>query len=206
MEEKSTYQRWQEEREEKRRGFIDLVQKIASHLEGFSLDDSNNYDAYTYLIHQDGRKLVIRHAYNRLEISGCYHHYSPRTYGVLRYDEKANDSITVSATKPAKAIAKDINRRLMPRYTELFQETMERVEEEKKRHDYAAIQIRELAAILNTEPRETRQIGSRHEILYYGQSVSADFHTTDGESYDANIRRISHDQAKRIAEILRMVV
>lgn len=123
-------------------------------------DDS---DAY---MHQYNRRIVrqsdhlsflvqVNEYKNRLEFSPCFHPKHGERNVLYdcrpRYAKDLNYAVNISRNKPAKQIAKEIDRRIMKEWIELHSATMERYKEHMQREFEMDVLFHRLAAAAGVE-------------------------------------------------------
>jgi hypothetical protein len=125
--------------------------------EGFYLEvereDVHNDNARFY--HSDGRYFYVSPTWagpGKLHISGMYPKdgtrcMSPRDWGAIKYSDTP-PSINVSASRDPKAIAKDITRRFLPVYTEVFNACVARKTQQDSYRNTQAEAVRQIVAAL----------------------------------------------------------
>lgn len=103
-----------------------------------------------YLVNKDGRRICLNvRLYEhpvKINVSGEYEP-GPDFLGLRGFKNNQRPSISVSVDRPAKAIAKDIERRFLPDYTPLFLETKQVVAEHLARWDMREDANKRLAAV-----------------------------------------------------------
>lgn len=123
--------------------------QVSKHLDGWMIGGGEGY--WPHFSRPNGARVTIHQALgkrDRYTLRGIYPtegvpqtslRYSLRYYNVLRYDEDPQDIITVSAKREPERAARDIARRLLPRYLDLYERCLEKVRTRK------VIQVRRLA-------------------------------------------------------------
>ena len=131
-------------------------------------EDGNDYNRVTFQ-HEDGRKFDIisnwDHA-GKFFISGDFHRMGKdgKTSGYDRmHTSKPRPSINVSPDRSADVIARDIERRFLPAFTELWLEVSERIkaqEDYERNSDDNALRV---AVAFGISPDDTRNIRRRDD-------------------------------------------
>jgi hypothetical protein len=142
----------------------------------------------------------------KLSVSGSYHKEGLTDF--VRYNE-SRPSINISATRPAKALARDIERRFLTPYKVLITELRER---KSKRDDYenrSLVNARELAAIsggkfqLNTKREYSDGPVTEQPTLRPGPL--ANFYgnvNVSGDGVSIELRNLTMDQARAVTRAL----
>lgn len=174
-----------------------LAGEVAAELgEGWSARREAEWP-YATLMHTDGRGLILdrHHDGLRLEIRGI----TPRPpAGVSETAISRNNPrpITVKADRGAEAIAREISRRLLPDYSEVFSGWRADMEEALQGAALAAEVTEKLAAILGVNPRRYVE----HFSAGYGQ---VRFEVRDnGVHVNLNPAYVDADTALAIAQLL----
>ena len=184
------------------RNLGELAQQIAAALndetvvtlesEGFTFEAPEDGERhYVRLTHPDGRRFSINATWNgngKLHVSGDYpkcdgKYMGPREWGVIGYNEQA-PTINVSAERELHALARDIARRFLIAYTELYRACV------AKQQDQAAYRAQvngaaaQLAALIpGAELRERDGTQSVHfyrteqgygDMMAYSDTVNMD--------------------------------
>lgn len=119
----------------------EIAAKVAEHLPGFSLQTT--VDSWTYratIENEDGRVLFLRAEGNRIAISGEFPRDPVDGYvanWVLEWDERNKPGnglhqITLNAGRSPEVIAREIERRLLPAYTKVFDKVVVYLAERQK--------------------------------------------------------------------------
>ena len=184
-------------RNENTKALIEQVLKIL----GFSLKKETNDDwSYVSLKAVKGDESLhfasgSYYLKDRISISGDF----PRTekrerVDPYRYGEKRHE-ITVSSLKSAEQIAKDIERRFLPRYRELLKRAADIV---KQSNDYARQCARNLEAIKGGKltDEELEHSTLRIEGLVYGEI------RVRGEDAAVELRSVPIEMAEKILRLI----
>lgn len=115
----------------------ELTKEIAQYLEGWEAieKDVEDYAHYGkdngWLAHESGAQIHLWRPWNRtrrVTISGSYPRSSDEQYyPVSGYGREKRPKITCAISRGSEAIAKDILKRLLPSYLNLYQQAQERV-------------------------------------------------------------------------------
>lgn len=136
------------------------------------------------------------HLKDRIKILGNFpktergEYVDPYEYGEKRH------SITVSVEKNADQIAKDIERRFLPRYRELLKRSAERV---NRANEYAHTSTRNLERVKGT--KLTNEEIKDHRFWLSGSPISVEVKVTN-EDADLEIRSIPIEIASRIMRLI----
>lgn len=144
--------------------------------DGWTFKDDPNHWGGTVL-GPDGADLFFRMDGKRLQISGSYPHGTHQK--VWGYE---HHSITVSPDRSDEAIAKDIQRRLLPKYLPELANVLERLRLHDEGANAQAEVAKDLARVLGTTPgvgevsiyRSEHGIYGRARILHGGNAVNLD--------------------------------
>ena len=129
----------------------ELLRQIAAHLPDFQLKAPAD-GRPSYLAGPDGMEIWINAGRERgkLHIFGHWpmdgnKHMSPRSWGAVAYNESQDISIHVGADRPPEVIAREITRRFLPRYRELYSKCIERKAQNDSAKNAAYDRVRALA-------------------------------------------------------------
>lgn len=130
---------------------------IASHLDGWSYEEPTDERTarIAYLHGPSGQKLVIiwPHGDKRAEIRGELPKTAQGRRPFVSEEDLKRCVIGCNLRRSPKALARDIARRLLPAYGEVFEATREAAESTDAYHRVADELLEELAAIFDTRPR-----------------------------------------------------
>lgn len=132
----------------------------------------------------DGKRLVISGSYP----DGAYN----KAYGYETH------RITVSPGRPAEAIAKEVQRRLLPHYLPTLATVLRRIQQHDEGVDGQRRAAAELAAIVGEEPRESEVYVSLHQHGTYGKVRVLH----GGDRVSLELSSLDVDRAKRVLAIL----
>lgn len=180
--------------------------------EGWTLDTDKSMPHFVYLDGPDHVRLGLRDVANahmhpgqklgKVSIHGVYPHKTGQVvYGVERHE------ISVTGTRPAKAIAGDIARRLVPGVAAEMATVLARLDQFETGRAARLVVRDELAALLpGAWVREESDTATSSNIdsSARGRDTYSSWRLNhDGTSVsELTIRSLSIDQAKRIAAIL----
>ncbi len=151
--------------------------QVSKHLEGWMIGGGEGY--WPRLNGPNGARVTICYdasAGGRYRLRGIYPSDGgtpggPRYYGVTRFDEDPKDTITVSAKRGPPIAARDIARRLLPRYLEIavYQAMLESVASEHAARmtamDSATRNAGEMVDRLTLQLNRIRQAAITTEII-----------------------------------------
>ncbi len=188
----------EEARNEKTRALILEVLKILKFTPAERKDESCHY---VYVDAKKGEQSIHFSSggyqmKERIKISGTF----PRTekgesIDPYRYGEKRHE-ITVSISKPSKQIARDIERRFLPRYRELFSSVIEKV---NKSNVYARACARNLELIKGAPLTENEL--KEHTWRFSGSVFGEVW--VDNESARIELHSVPIETAKKIMAIVK---
>lgn len=184
---------------------IDMQEKakeIATYLEGFEYvqpSEETTWRKWAVLRHQDGREIRIFEERNgRASVSGGY---NPKDGGSLssfvRYEECPK--IGFSPSKPAEALARDIAKRFLPKYTELWIKAMELLKRKQESNAREDELFSELGKILGLP---TKNHSGQSSIYLNGSNIYGTIEPYGENSITMNLRHLPAPLGKRICEIV----
>lgn len=139
---------------------------------------------------------------DKLRISGRYPK-SPRDCYALPTGGEAPE-IGVSDSKSVEQIVKEIKRRLLPQYSEVFHKCQEYVAKENWRMHTAHDTMNEFAELLNCEVwGDKNDPNVRPEISLYNCGLRGKVSTFDGETVDMELRGLPKSVALEIAKLVK---
>jgi len=150
---------------------MELSRALEGRGEGWRVADGAEFDRVTLEAANGAAFTLWGSRYDhRLGVSGRFpmdagKMMSARDWGVIRYDEKAPE-ITVSRSRDALVMARDIATRFLTRYMPLYAEALAKKGfrgDERNRRDALA---RKLAEILGVSPRQFQGEADRSWTLY----------------------------------------
>ena len=182
--------------------------QVSKHLEGWMIGGGEGY--WPRLNGPNGARVTICYdasAGGRYRLRGIYPSDGgtpggPRYYGVTRFDEDPKDTITVSAKRGPPIAARDIARRLLPRYLELYEKCRERACELENARKRIHKRAEGLAEACGGRIRED----APGELVVYesfsssGPGVAIKIHAE--EDIDIELRRVPYSLAVRIARLV----
>lgn len=134
-----------------------LAQGIAAALPGWSVKPLEEYDRRRWLTHETGAEFGFAILWNkpRIEVYGCYPLAKYRKNGQARhyYPLSGMDmpNITCAIKRGPEAIAKDIERRFLPRFLELHELALEHVAKREQEQDNKEATMKRLADVLGVQ-------------------------------------------------------
>lgn len=151
-------------------------------------------------------KLIISICGDIVEAKGR-HHRGRRVdiYNMLsdRQREAYSTSIQVSINRGAYTIAKEINRRLMPHYKELYQKAHDVWEKSTNFHNAQLELTRSIAAIIDGKNHHGNEGCSIYEYVDLGKERSVTVDVTIGSTdHDLKLRNVPTDLLKDIFEAI----
>lgn len=203
-----------EEREAKHKELRELGGKLT--LDGFTLvpavidPNDSAYDRYyspVKLTHADGRMIALTWAKERGKVTVAawlehgMHNHKP-------HGTSAKTAINVSVSKSPETISREIERRLLPEYTALFNACRERMNEANAYAVRTDKAIRAVAKAFNAEVRKPSGTGDTwnglvSEVSWYRTAGGyGDAKASDGR-IDLNLRDLTVAQCEAIAKLLR---
>ncbi len=156
---------------------------------------------------RDGARLVFYFDTwkKRIRISGAF----PRDFAPYG----KTFEITVAADRPAAAVAKDIERRLLPEYLPAAAQAIERQADWDNRNAAARALTKELAAMIGSKPDGGdgwRSRGAEHSFRLYGTGgelegfyLLAEVSTSDDNAVDFRLNRCSIALARDLLQTIR---
>ena len=127
-------------------------------------------------------------------------HFSVNRPGNLR--------ITVTPTRPARAVAKDVERWLLPNYRKAFQKTVEEITERQRQRTEAECITNNLADILERKVSQNNSTSS--DFYIHPRNLTnghADIKVNEYlNEVEINLRWISPDLAERVCSVLKQQV
>ena len=134
---------------------LPLAHRIAAHLPGWHVTTEHDV---SYLVRADGARIVIPAWRQRGRVSfvGCWPRYAD---GSNYYATRDRFEITCSETRSPEAMARDIQRRLLPGYDPAFAEALAFVEKHDGFAGDASTVARRIAAVVGGEVVPQRRSG-----------------------------------------------
>jgi len=132
-------------------------------------------------------------------------HMSPRSWGAVPYNEDGDPSINVSVARGPEAIAREISRRFLPAYRDLYAKRLAKQREQHECHNRTHANAARLASALGVPcpPQDdskateyTLRISALDTRGFYGHA------RVFSDTVDLDLRSISTDTALRILEVL----
>lgn len=145
---------------ERRRAFLDTARAIASHLEGWSLRPPKEDwgGAVLTLEGPEGKSLqLIWFSGQKSCVEGVVPDLPCGTRAHVRSEERKNLTIGVSFKRPPADLARDIERRLLPGYSEVFERIRRQVESVQAQDQEARELLDQLTAVCRCLPQTVSQ-------------------------------------------------
>jgi len=174
----------------------ELAREIAQELGKPWEADEVDASFYTRIIHPDGAKLSVRFDKDKLRVTGVYPGGLPYTHrhdGA--YGTEKPPYISVSKSRGAATIAKEINRRFLPKYLPLFEQCKKNQAEEQSYEQEKAAARESLAAAFGGKIIFDSSVHFRVPSCH----GSAEVHGSIG----VKLEDMSLDAALRLAEFLK---
>lgn len=178
---------------------------------GWLVDETDEYRQPTQrtatLLHPSGRRLFL-HAdprRGRLTVSVGWlwangRQYYPGDYLTREQHQSIVSSISISVTKDAAQIARDIARRLMPGYLTLWVIAVNGLEESNKASKRAADAVLALETVLGIPSKKPGYAGAPPRRVVSAHSV--DFTVRDGGSVKVESYCLTLEQALQLAAVV----
>lgn len=196
-----------------------LAEAVAEHLTGWTAEEiASDYpgerDSRARLTHADGGSVFLRfeNRGRKVNVSGEWPrspsggYRGARDWGVVEWNAP-NLAVNISATRPAKTLASDLERRLLGRYVELYAVAIARRDEEAARENRVARLVDRFEEIANAQTQLARKDQQGTGLRLYASSHGGDkaIHG-DCRIYDdtTSFDRLSvpNDVAEKIIELL----
>ncbi len=158
-------------------------------------------------MHPDGRVFSLNSTWSgagKLHISGYYPkdgdaYRAPRDWGVVAYNEEA-PSVNVSATREPVAIARDIVRRFLPAYTEIYRACIAKQQQQNAYRTNVNNTAAQLAALIpGAELRERDSVKSVH---FYSTGHGYGDFSPSSDTVNMDLRSLPVALARRIAALI----
>ena len=175
---------------------LELAQRIAEHLPGWTaVPEDGRWMAY--LTHPDGPKLALRHDKGRLNVMGTW----PFSHGEHFYPRDKSADISCALSRGPLAIAKDIERRLLPEYLPLWAEQDSRRRDVEKSNQKAEALMCRLEELLGHAHRDHSRHGRNDTMhMYHGDFT---FAVRRYGSVKIEVTTSDPEKVLRIAELAR---
>lgn len=185
----------------------ELARIIAEHLEGWTYQPPKNSHT-AYIASSNGATIVMSFDWKgktKLCIRGEYPRHKGYEYPPLPYNEK-RPSIGVSANKDPEQIAKDISRRLLPQYTNEYEEGLRLVRIHTENDKKITQQISELQALIPGSElfdKDHRKCLRVYTDTYSGEiEPNCYFDDAEKTTIDIHLRRLPLRTAKEMLRAL----
>jgi len=160
----------------RKRALLNTARGIADHLDGWSFRQlPEDWAGYTAILEgPSGMVLEIRWS-SRTEpgsIVGAFPKMPDGKDPYLTQEDKKRCRIGATLTRPPHVLARDIERRLLPAYTEIFERVSPQVKEAHESHRWAESLLEEIVSICGAKPRTDTQ-RDFHEVTFRNLSGSA---------------------------------
>jgi hypothetical protein len=157
----------------------DVAGAIAQHLPGWKAEGCEENRDRAELRHGSGAAVTLHRVWSnkrRIEAHGQYprgsegQYRGPMDWGAIRYDAKAPE-ITFDATRDPKALARDLERRLLPQYLQILMKCREIKKEYDAYHAKQEARLEHFAKLLGS--RRIRN-GTRDSSVHFHHTVPVD--------------------------------
>ena len=194
-----------------------LAREIAQHFgQGWTMEEAppdwgEQVRTRAYLVHEDGRRIMLLADWGpggKVRVCGDYgedngRRVCPRDIGAISWDETA-PVINVSPHRSAEAVARDIARRFLPRYTEVWARCREKIEGRREYRRRAKENAERIAKAIGAAPNDVRAHEGGDAYTIYVRATDLQYGRIEvGGSY-AEIRVSVRDMgaAEKIARVL----
>ena len=140
-----------------------LAQQIAAHLAGWTAEAHDGV-WLAYLAHADGPKLALRQDKGRVKVMGTW---PVGTNGAHFYPYNTSADISCALDRGPHAIAKEIQRRLLPAYLPLWQEQDRKRQEAEQSDGEAQALVRRLEDVFGLDHRDHDRRGRNDAMHVY---------------------------------------
>ena len=160
----------------RKRALLNAGRGIAEHLDGWSFREPD-HDWEGWRVALDGPSGLALHLIwgSRNEpgtIQGVLPKYPDGKDPYLTQEDRQRCRIGATLTRPPHVLARDIERRLLPGYREVFQSVSPHVEKAHESHMWAESLLEDLIALAGAKPRTDTQ-RDFHEVTFRNLSGSA---------------------------------
>jgi len=160
----------------RRQALFNAARGIASHLDGWTLRAPSEDWGGCMLVLEgpsaQGLQVIWCNGRKRGEIRGVFPKLPCGTRVYVRHEDEKRCRIGVSLTRPPEALARDIQRRLLPAYDDVFATVSRQVEQAHASHEAAETLLARLVTICGKKPQTDSQ-RRRHEIVFRDIAGSA---------------------------------
>jgi len=151
------------------RTLLRAARGIAAQLDGWSFrEPDRDWGGWVAILEgPDGQGLRLLWAPGRKrgQVEGVFPKLPCGNPAYIRHENQKRCRIGVDFTRPPADLARDITRRLLPAYEEVFEEVRLRTEEAQARHEGAEGLLSELTGISPNRPQTDAQ-RRRHEVTF----------------------------------------
>lgn len=191
---------------------IELLRAVAAYIDGFEVKVPAD-GRQPRLAGPDGMEIFIATSRERgkLHIHGDWPtdgntYMSPRSWGAVPYDENGDVSINVSEVRGPEEIARDILRRFLPQYREIYAKCCQRKAENAAYRDRLYVQAQAITKaaglpapgrLENSNSEYRLHLGNVTEQGWYGTVQVYD------KSINLDLRGVTVANAEKILAILR---
>lgn len=195
-----------------------LAREIARHFgQGWTMEEAppdwgEQVRTRAYLVHEDGRRIMLLAHWGpggKMHVCGDYgedngRRVYPKDVGAIRWDEEA-PAINVSPHRGAEAVAKDIARRFLPRYTEVWTRCRETIEGRREYRRRAKENAERIAKAIGAAPDDVRAHEGGDAYTIYVRATDLQHGRIEvGGSYAEILVSVKDmDAAEKIARALR---
>lgn len=160
----------------RKRVLLNAARGIASRLDGWSVREPPEDWGGCMLVLEgpsaQALQVIWCNGRERGEIRGVFPKLPGGRDVYVRHEDEKRCRIGVSLTRPPEALARDIQRRLLPAYEEVFETVSRQVEQAHASHEAAETLLAELVSICGKKPQTDSQ-RRRHEIVFRDITGSA---------------------------------
>lgn len=160
----------------RKRALVNAAQGIAAHLDGWTFrEPPEDWDGWTAVLEGPSGMALHLHWSCRNEpdtIQGVFPSLPGGRDPYLTQEDKERCRIGATLTRPPKALARDIERRLLPGYSDVFERVSPQVEEAHESHQWAENLLEDLVDLGGAKPQTDSQ-RRRHEVTFRNLSGSA---------------------------------
>ena len=160
----------------RKRTLLNAARGIASRLDGWSLrEPSEDWGGCMLVLAGPSAQtleLIWCNGRERAEVRGVFPKLPGGRDAYVRHEDEKRSRIGVSLTRPPEALARDIQRRLLPAYRQVFERVSRQVQQAHASHEDAESLLAELVTICGKKPQTDSQ-RRRHEIVFRDITGSA---------------------------------
>lgn len=153
----------------RKRALLNAARGIASRLDGWSLREPSEDWGGCMLVLEgpsaQALQVIWCNGHKRGQIRGVFPKLPGGQQIYVRYEDEKRCRVGVSLTRPPEALARDIQRRLLPAYEEVFERVSRQVEKAHASHESAESLLAELVTVCGKKPQTDAQ-RRRHEINF----------------------------------------